>query len=119
MPMDRKCLKEYVGEIMAFRFVKRPCAEEICASFDDVSKSEPGRLRLWDFTCGLDLASEDIQKIVDYANTLQIRPGKAAIVAPQDLVFGLSRVYAAYREDKRIQLGIFRSESEAVAWLTK
>jgi hypothetical protein len=40
---------------------------------------------------------------------------RTAIVAPDDLAFGLSRVFAAYAGDER--LGIFREMNQARAWL--
>lgn len=42
---------------------------------------------------------------------------KWAIVAPEDLVFGLSRMYAIMADDLSIRTRIFRSEKEAQGWL--
>lgn len=53
------------------------------------------------------------------------QPGKAAkfaIVAPQDEIFGLGRMYEAYRESmpgstKRV--AVFRNQEDAMAWLAE
>lgn len=45
---------------------------------------------------------------------------KLAIVATDDLLFGLSRMYEAFREAEprsRKQVSVFRSRAEAMAWL--
>jgi len=47
-------------------------------------------------------------------------PAKLAIVAADDLLFGLGRMYQAYREMKpgsRKEVGVFRTMAEALAWL--
>lgn len=44
-------------------------------------------------------------------------PVRAALVAPEDAAFGLSRMYQAYRMDSDVELSVFRDTSEARAWL--
>jgi hypothetical protein len=48
------------------------------------------------------------------------KPTKLAIVARDDLLFGLGRMYQAYREMKpgsNKEVAVFRSMPEALAWL--
>ena len=48
------------------------------------------------------------------------RPSKFAVVAPQDIAFGLGRMFASFRsQDERStkQVGIFRTMKEALAFL--
>jgi len=48
------------------------------------------------------------------------KPTKLAIVAADDLLFGLGRMYQAYREMKpesKKEVAVFRSMPEALAWL--
>jgi hypothetical protein len=50
------------------------------------------------------------------------RAGRLAILAPQDLAFGLGRVYQAYREQTgggTKQVGVFRTMDEALRWLAQ
>lgn len=44
-------------------------------------------------------------------------PEKVAIVASNDLLFGLSRVYAGRRETDTTELNVFRDEQSAINWL--
>jgi len=50
------------------------------------------------------------------------KPTKLAIVARDDLLFGLGRMYQAYREMKpgsNKEVAVFRSMPEALAWLER
>jgi hypothetical protein len=50
-----------------------------------------------------------------------LHPSKLAIIATNDLHFGLARMYETYRgmqPDNSRLLGIFRSRDEALRWLT-
>jgi hypothetical protein len=42
---------------------------------------------------------------------------RIAFVAPADVVFGLSRMYQAFRSDSPAEIGVFRELHEARAWL--
>jgi hypothetical protein len=42
---------------------------------------------------------------------------RIAFVAPADVVFGLSRMYQAFRADSPAEIGVFRELPEARAWL--
>jgi hypothetical protein len=47
-------------------------------------------------------------------------PSKFAIVAPQDIAFGLGRMYEAHRAmsaQSAKEVGVFRTMTEALAWL--
>ena len=44
-------------------------------------------------------------------------PSKVAVIAPDDLSFGLSRVYEVYREKDEIELKVFRTEQKGIEWL--
>jgi hypothetical protein len=117
--MDRNYNIDINDGILAVRFLNNPGPDDICASLDDASKITPGRFRLWDFTCGVNLTNEDIQKAANHAKSNIMQSGKVAIVAPQDLTFGIFKVFAAHRDEERIKLDVFRTEDEAVWWLKK
>ena len=42
---------------------------------------------------------------------------RMAVVSPQDLQFGLSRIFGALAEDATVPVDVFRNTPEAVAWL--
>jgi hypothetical protein len=67
----------------------------------------------------------DVQQVVAGQSTIAsvaslsvFRPGtRRALVAPSDAAFGLSRMFATYAEDVGQNVHVFRTETEAVAWL--
>ena len=115
--MNKKYTIETINGVITVRFNQKPEAADICNSLDDAAVIGSGNLRLWDFTCGADLANEDIQIVAKHARSIQLPSGKVAIVAPQDLTYGIFRVYAVKREEQHVKLDVFRSEKEARDWL--
>lgn len=117
--MDKKYHIETIDGIITVRFLQEPEAIDICKSLDDAAGNSPGNLRLWDFTIGSNLPDDDIQIVAHHAKSIRMPAGKVAIVAPQDLTFGIFRVYAAHRDEQRVKLSVFRSEQEARDWLNE
>lgn len=115
--MGKKFSIENADGIVEVRFVENPEAQDICDSLDDAAQLNPNNLRLWDFSCGADLAGKDIERVAEHAKTIQIQSGKVAIVAPQNLTYGLFRMYEVHRKEEGIQLNVFRSLKEAREWL--
>jgi hypothetical protein len=64
---------------------------------------------------------DDLKGLADLARTSSVatQPTKTAVVAPTDLLFGLSRMYEAYRHpDLALRAyRVFRELAEARAWL--
>ena len=80
---------------------------------------------LWDLS-GADVSrieGSDIERIVSMSVPYgQTRVGgKTAVVATEDLTFGLSRVYEMLKDAEQLpfQTGVFRSMDEARAWLSE
>jgi hypothetical protein len=115
--MEKKYFIENVDGIVEVRFLENPDAQDICDSLDDAAQIHPNNLRLWDFSNGADLASQDIEKVAAHAKTIHMQSGKVAIVAPKDLTYGLFRMYEVHRHEERIQLNVFRSKQAAREWL--
>jgi hypothetical protein len=78
---------------------------------------DPEYDRLWDMRQGRPMLSADevrgVAKVV--ANVVGGR--RAAIVAPGDVAYGLSRMYSVFLEDAGIDVQPFRTFDEATAWL--
>jgi len=76
---------------------------------------------LWDFTqASSALSSDEVERLADLVGQHLGRGGhpRAAIVAADDLGFGLARVYSARiapRTDHEVR--IFRGREEAIQWL--
>lgn len=45
--------------------------------------------------------------------------GRAAIVAPDDLIFGISRIFGAFINNNLVELDVFRNFDEAYKWVTE
>ena len=45
--------------------------------------------------------------------------GRIAIVAPEDFLYGLSRVFSAWADPNKLDTSVFRSHAEAWAWLLR
>jgi hypothetical protein len=67
----------------------------------------------------LDISTQEIIGLADLVKSNPQRPDMVAIVADNDLLFGLSRVFSGHREDRQTQVQVFRSETNALDWLNK
>jgi hypothetical protein len=84
---------------------------------------KPTRLSLWDMSEAslAETTTEDIKAVIQGGLPL-IRGregGKTAIVAPEDLAYGLARMYQAFTELEAVPFAhmVFRSKQEALDWL--
>lgn len=75
---------------------------------------------IWDFSgCETDYHFQDIFGLFRFvqANKQQRGPGMIAVVAPKDMEFGMSRMYASLGEQSEPLLKVFRLLKEAQDWL--
>ena len=82
-------------------------------------KEGTGNLRLWDFSLGANLSYNDVQKVAGYEKSASLFRGKAAALAPQDLTFGIFRIYTAYRDEDQVELSVFRKRKAAIDWFRR
>jgi hypothetical protein len=109
---------EITEGITVVRFSAAPGLRELLGLIDEITGNYPYERRLWDFDAhGVDVGPDDVRQLAKYAKLKFVKPSRMAIVAPQDLVFGLSRLFEAHREDALVQTRVFRSEQEARVWL--
>ena len=74
--------------------------------------------RLWDFQeSGFDFSQDEVLDIAAYASAGDIRPAKVAMLVREDLSFGVSRIYEAFRNTDLTEINVFRDKTEALAWL--
>lgn len=94
---------------------------EDCIQLKEALRSDP------DFQSSFDQFL-DLTKIVDCRltpgelNLLAAQPlfskdSRRVFVAPNDLVYGLSRMYQAFMEDHDSEIAVFRDRSEAMKWM--
>jgi hypothetical protein len=64
--------------------------------------------------------SGDLRQVADAIARVQsvVKFGACAIVAPRDALYGMLRMFEVYAEDYFRVTRVFRSETEAEAWLT-
>lgn len=74
--------------------------------------------RLWDFRkASFDFSAEELEEIASYASAADLDPSRVAMLVGQDLSFGVSRMYEAYRSSPMTDVKVFREEGEAIDWL--
>lgn len=115
--MEKNYSIEVVDRICVTRFSQKPTPSEIISALDDVSAIGEFQRRLWIFHDGVDLKTEEVKKIAKYGLVVWPVPSRAAIVAPDDLSFGLARMHGALREQEGLETRVFRTEQKAIAWL--
>ena len=77
-------------------------------------------LALFDPDVEIDANAGDIRKLVAFIQKerrAEARPGRVAMFAPNDVVFGISRMHQAYSEHLPIETQVFRDVAEAIEWL--
>lgn len=67
----------------------------------------------------LDVSQGDVTQIVGYEKSHEQYVGsrKAAFIAPQDLEYGLGRMYELMEDDSPMETRVFRDASAACEWL--
>ncbi len=75
-------------------------------------------LRLWDLQqCELQVTTQELRDIAAIGNTRDRPSSRVAILAGQDLTYGLARIVTALRESGALMVEVFRQEEDALAWL--
>ena len=112
---------EQVNGITIIVFSKAPTIDEAKEVIDTLSEDNSYHLRLWDFSNVLfDFTSEEIQEIALYGKSKFLETNRIAVVAPQDLAFGILRAFEVYREQDMHSIPrVFRNKQEALRWLEK
>lgn len=93
-------------------------AEALSKVIGEIAAFPDSRKELWIATnIKLDLSSAELIGLADLAKKMPHRPEKVAIVANDDLTFGLARIYTGHRETQDNELNVFRDEASALDWL--
>lgn len=74
--------------------------------------------RLWDFRkSSFEFTAEELEEIASHASTADLDPARVAMLVSQDLSYGVSRIYEAYRKSALTDVKVFRDEAAALEWL--
>ncbi|MDJ0912539.1 MAG: hypothetical protein QNI95_03160 [Desulfobacterales bacterium] len=103
-------------------------ASEIKTAISEFWESELTLNALWDLSRAsvLPITPQDVADITSHVNTYKERfegrkGGKTAIVASDDLGYGMSRMFQTHGEGKDypFQMEVFRTKSDALKWIGK
>jgi hypothetical protein len=73
---------------------------------------------LWDLSgTDFNLSSDQLSIFAARTRRKTNKPQKTAIVALEDLAYGLARIYSVRREEQQTEVNVFKSEEEAIRWL--
>ena len=115
--MEKPYSIELVDDITVIRLEAMPDTVGVLNAIDEAAELEPTRLRLWDWSKGVDFTSTELQHIVSFGTLNKSSLLKEAVYAPQDLAFGIARMFEVYKGPGQDQYEVFRTEQEAISWL--
>ena len=74
--------------------------------------------RLWDFRdASFNFSQHEILELASYASVGDDKPSRVAMLVGEDLSFGVSRIYEAFRHNELTRINVFRDKAKAIAWL--
>jgi hypothetical protein len=107
------------GLVTIFRFESPITLASVQAAIEESDTLTDSRFELWDLSHPtIEFSADELKELASLARSKSLRPAKTAIVASDDLSYGLSRVYAAYRDQTDNVTRVFRDTSLAHEWLT-
>jgi hypothetical protein len=62
-------------------------------------------------------ATSEIIRVAEHLGNYKDRVGRCAVLATENIHFGLSRLGAVYSETAGVMTSVFRDRDEAIAWL--
>ena len=115
--MSKNYTIENIDGITVTRFCCNPSMDDFVAAYQEVAQLGRCGLRLWDLSEGADVSAEELRELGKIGKQLFSTPSRVAVVAPQDVTFGLARAHEVYRAQDQYVTRTFRTEQEAIAWL--
>ena len=115
---NMKYVIETFEVVSIIRFIGPPVFDDIINAIDDLAAYQP-KLRLWDLSGGMNLSNDELRRIAEYGKQKFTTPASVSIVSPPDLSYSILRVFGVYREREVSEVGVFRTEKEALSWLEK
>ena len=105
--------------ILVIQFHIKPSLDETKQVMDEARSMADGQLRLWIFDESVDFTTDELEALSNYGKTIWPTPSKAAIVASDDLSYGVMRIHGVFRAQEDHETRVFRSEEEATEWLNE
>ena len=104
-------------DIVEISLYEKPVLDELKKAMHEVAEIKGIYSRLWIFEKGIDLRGDELNNIAEVAKHILPVHSKAAIVAEDDLSFGLMRIHDVYRKQEQHETRVFRSKEKAINWL--
>ncbi len=115
--MDKIYSIETEDGVTSIHFFKKASIDDVNSAFNELMKSNPSRLRLCHLEEGWNLSPSQIQEFASYTKSKSTTEIRLAVVTTEELSYGLTRMFQAYREGDNFSQQNFTTESEATAWL--
>ncbi len=113
------------GQYLIFNATDTVTGDEILKAnewlYSEFLEDDLARFQLWDFSAATEIRV-DIDKIRKMAEqdkraAQSLAKLVVACVAPDDLIYGLSRMWQAFADDAAIDAHVFRDHQSAEAWM--
>ncbi len=105
--------------ITYIKFTKEAELTDLLSAMDDIAARPDSDYRLWDMSNGVRLSGQDVTKVAEYGMEKFTRPGKSAIIAPENVSFATVSLGTVRHNDDLVEQQVFRSRQDAVAWLNR
>ena len=115
--MSNKYRIDLIEGIVVIRFNDMPGAKDVIDAIKEVTKLENNKLRLWDIRKGFMLSSDELRNIAFVAKSMNFQPSRIAVLAQNDVSFGLARMAEVFRQQDNQEYRVFRTEQKAIEWL--
>ncbi len=117
--MIKKYTIQEVNDITKIVFIQDPTFDDAKEVIDRLVEENSYPLRLWDFGSVLfSFTRDEIQAIAMYGKSKFLEENRIAVVAPQDVAYGMLRTFEVYRDqESHSVVRAFRNTQEAMDWL--
>ena len=105
--------------VTTIRFTRKPTIDDLKVIIDELAEKDIYERRIWVLSPhGITLDPSERKQIASYGQSKFLKPSRLSIVATEDVTFGISRAFEAYRgDDTLVKCRVFRDEDEAREWV--
>ncbi|GAB5499636.1 MAG: hypothetical protein PsegKO_19470 [Pseudohongiellaceae bacterium] len=118
--MSDYCTFRVENGITIAHFTKAPDIDAVEAILRELAENYPQDLRLWDMRdIVINQTQDELRQVAAHSATTFANPGRIALVASDDLTYGVLRIFEVYNEQETVQsqTRVFRSMEDATRWL--
>lgn len=117
-PIPKNFRTDNSDGISTVKFFSPPNFEDIKQAVTELMAGTPSNLRIWDFSCGGDMDTDEVVKLAEFSKSISTVVGsRVALIAGEDLPYGILRIYEVFRQDNISESRVVRTREEALQWL--